>query len=114
MNRYLTQLDFTTLDYIFANNSAAYCEYLDACDDALRQADQEINSCFHSITCDQIGAIRHRIQPNLDLLGLIEFKDDLIAFETGTRESTDALFKEIHETFPLLSAAIAQKKESLK
>jgi hypothetical protein len=109
MNHYLTQLDFTTLDYIFSHNTKAYCEYLEACIDTIGEAAEEINLCYNDFDCDKIQRVRHRIQPNLELLGLMRLKEDLLDFEEGKRASNDKLFNEIHQSFPALIDALRVK-----
>jgi hypothetical protein len=113
MNHYLTQLDFTSLDYIFSQNTKAYREYVEACIYTIGEAAEEINLCYNDLDFDKIQRVRHRIQPNLELLGLMLLKADLLDFEEGELSSSSNLFNEIHQSFPALIDALRVKLSTL-
>lgn len=81
MSPRVSELSFSRLDGIFINSTPTYKQYLVACIDSMIEGKTELTNCLSQHDIDAFSKVRHKLQPNLELMGLSQLKKELAAIE---------------------------------
>lgn len=89
-----SELSFSRLDGIFINSTPTYTQYLVACVNSMIEGKTELINCLSQQEIDAFSRVRHKLQPNLELMGLSQLKTELAAIEKNpSLLNTDRIFE---------------------